>query len=246
MTLGACVEAACWAAASDDDLRALLQCWAARFPNLRMALSALTTGVDLPRPNDHDAPDVELARCPTRAELVDHQVGLEWRYFLDRFRRSLTTKLGLPAPRGRGLAAALNEMVDNVVEHAGLGDSPAGVVAYEVSDEHFGLAVGDLGRGVLASLRENAAHAGLSTDAEALLSAVTHGASRRVGIQGKGFSDLVRALADLEGTLSFRSGSARLGIDGRGTGNRAVVSTNSPTLKGFQLSVVARPKRSAW
>ena len=246
MTLGACVEAACWGAAGDDDLRALLQRWAVLVPNLCTALSALTTGADLPCPDDHDAPDVELMRCPTRAELVDHQVGLEWRYFLDRFRRSLTTKLCLPGPKARGITAALNEMVDNVVDHAGLGDSPVGVVAYEVSDEHFGLAVGDLGRGALASLRENVAHAALSTDAEALLSAVTRGASRRVGIQGKGFSDLVRALADLEGSLSFRSGSARLGIDGRGTNSRAIVPSNSPILKGFQLSVIARPKKSSW
>jgi hypothetical protein len=246
MTLGATVEAACWGATGDPGSRALLEQWAVLSPTVRTALLALTTADDLPRPGEHDAPTRELRRCPSRAELVDAEVGMEWRYFLDRFRRSLTTRLGLATTRARGLSAAFHEMVDNVVEHAGLGDVPVGVVAYDVSDHHFGFAVADLGRGVLPSLRENPAHAALLTDAEALLSAVTRGASRRPGAEGKGFSDLLRALADLEGTLSFRSGSARLRLDGRGSGRRVVSRSNSPVMKGFQLSISAQPMKSAW
>jgi len=187
-----------------------------------------------------------LRRCPSRQELEDVQVGLEWRYFVDRFRRSLTTRLGLPGGTAQALAAVLQEMVDNVVDHAGLGDAPAGIVAYDVSDEHFGFAVGDLGKGVLASLHENATHAGLATDGDALFSAVMRGASRRAGPKGKGFSDLLRALADLDGVLSFRSGSARLKLDGRGGGSRKVTPSNSPEMNGLQLSIVAQPKKSAW
>jgi hypothetical protein len=247
ITLGATVEAACWGATGDPGSRAVLEQWAALSPTVRIALLALTTSDDLPRPGEHDAPTRELRRCPSRAELVDADVGTEWRYFLDRFRRSLTTRHGrLATARARGLSAALHEMVDNVVEHAGLGDAPVGVVAYDVSDQHFGFAVADLGRGVLRSLRENSAHAGLLTDADALLSAVTRGASRRPGVDGKGFSDLLRALADLEGTLSFRSGSARLRLDGRGSGSRVVSRSNSPVMNGFQLSIVAEPAKSAW
>jgi hypothetical protein len=246
-TLGACLEAACWAAATNDkELHLLLDRWATLFPPISAALLALTTDMVLPRASDHDAPAFELRRCPSRAELVDAGVGVEWRYFLDRFRRSLGSRLGVSASRAHGLAASLHEMVDNVVDHAGLGDAPTGVVAYEVSDGRFAFAVADLGRGVLASLHENPANSGLSTHSDALLGAVTRGASRRLGVGGKGFADLLRALADLDGHLSFRTGSARLFLDGRGVGNRKFIPSNSPDMKGFQLSVVGRPGKSSW
>jgi hypothetical protein len=246
ITLGASLEAACWAASGDDDVRSFVERWAQVFPMIRSAVVGLTTARRLPRPGDHDAPASELRRCPSRSELVNAQVGVEWRYFLDRFRRSLSTKLSLPTPRARGLAAALQEMVDNVVQHAALGDAPVGVVGYEVSDQHFAFAVADLGRGVLASLHENPIHSALTTDGDALLWAVTRGASRRPGVNGTGFSDLLRALADMEGHLSFRSGAARLRLDGRGVGNRVVTPSNSPKMRGFQLSVSCRPAKSAW
>src|SRR5580704_6355399 len=60
----------------------------------------------------------------SRSELADPKVGVEWRYFLDRFRLSLVETLGLASARASGVAAGLHEMVDNVVEHAGLGDVP--------------------------------------------------------------------------------------------------------------------------
>ncbi|WP_437769006.1 ATP-binding protein [Sorangium sp. So ce764] len=246
MTLGACLEAACWAATGDDDLRSFLERWAVLFPTMRAAVAGLTSEGQLSRPGDHDAPASELRRCPTRAEMEDPQVGVEWRYFLDRFRRSLRTRLNLSASTAFALAAVLDEMVDNVVEHAGLGDAPVGVVAYEVSGQHFGFGVADLGRGVLASLHENPAHVAIYSDTDALLAAVTQGASRRPGLKGLGFSDLISKLADMEGRLSFRSGSARLQIDGRGIGSRVATTSNSPKLKGFQLSVVAQPAKSSW
>ncbi len=246
INLGACFEAACWAASSDAEVGRLVDDWASGFPPLRLAHRALTTNDMLPRADDHEAPPSELRRCPSRGELVDAGVGVEWNYFLDRFRRSLLTKLGVSTKRAWALSAALKEMVDNVVEHAGLGDAPTGIVAYEVSTERFSFAVADLGRGALASLRENPAHATLKSDADSLKSAVTGGASRRPGPGGKGFADLLRALADLQGVLTFRSGSARLRLDGRGTGPRRATTANSPQLLGFQLYVDAQPKKSAW
>lgn len=246
VTPGACLEGACWAATGGGAVRPLIERWSTASPLFPTALAALTTTASLPRPGEHDAPERELRRCPSRQELVDLAAGVEWKYFLDRFRRSLTERLSLSTPRARGLAGALQEMVDNIIQHAGLGDRPQGVVAYEVSPGHFWFGVADLGRGVLASLRENPAHQSVSTDVQALRAAVTNGASRRPGPGGTGFAQLVRALADLEGHLTFRSGSARLLLDGRGIGSRVSTFSNSPQMEGFQLSVHGQPKQSLW
>lgn len=137
-------------------------------------------------------------------------------------------------------------MADNVVQHSNLGLQPDAVIGYMVTADAFEFAVADLGRGVLASLRENPLHASLASDAEALRAACTRGASRRTTGAGTGFADLLRALADLEAWLSFRSGTARLVIDGRGTAERREVVSNSVTLAGFQLSVRGGPRASHW
>lgn len=247
LTLGASLEAACWAAETNDPgVLSLVRRWSAASPTFELGYAVLTTGQAPPRPREHDAPASELARCPSRSELVDISVGVEWQYFLDRFRRSLVDRLGLTPRRAMGVAGALGEMVDNVVQHAGLGDTPRGIVGYEVSEAALSFAVADLGRGVLSSLRDNPVHRHISEDAAALVSAVTTGASSRPGVAGMGFADLIRALADLDGHLTFRSGSARLILDGRGGGARRHKLSNSPEMIGFQLSVTAQPHKSAW
>jgi hypothetical protein len=137
-------------------------------------------------------------------------------------------------------------MADNVVAHAGLGEAPKGLVGYRVSNVRFGFAVVDVGRGILESLLENPKHAGITSDSDALVAAVTRGASRRPTGRGHGFSDLQRALADMRGTWSFRSGGARLIMDGSGTGDRTVSYRNSPKLLGLQVSIEAEPGASPW
>lgn len=247
LSLGASLEAACWAAeANDASALSLIRRWSVGSSTFEQGYAALISGQAPPRPGEHDAPASELARCPSRSELVDSSVGVEWRYFLDRFRRSLIDRLRLTPGRARGIAGALGEMVDNVVQHAGLGDTPRGIIGYEVSEAALSFAVADLGRGVLSSLRDNPTHRHISTDAAALVSAVTTGASSRPGVAGTGFADLNRALADLDGYLTFRSGSARLFLDGRGGGARRHNVSNSPEMIGFQLSVTAQPQKSVW
>jgi hypothetical protein len=246
VSLGACLEAACWGSIGDSDVLALLRQWGRSVSRIQVALSALTTAAPLPRPGDHDAPAEEMRRCPSRRELEDADFGVEWNYFLDRFRRSLVERLKLASSTAWALSGALAEMVDNVVDHAGLGDAPTGVVAYEVDEGRFGFAIADIGRGILASLRENPLHSDVTTDTDALLAAVTQGASRRPGAAGTGFADLLRALADMEGRWVFRSGAARLVLEGRGADSRIMTSLNSPELLGFQVSIEAEPGKSAW
>lgn len=247
LSLGAALEAACWRLSDAPALSGLVEGWAKVSPICEQAVAVLGTGRDLPRPDHHAAPEFEVCRCPTRAALADPTgAGLEWEYYLDRFTRSLVNRVGVGNQKAQGLAGAFAEMVDNVVDHSGLNDDGGAVVAYAVSTEAFGFAVADTGRGVLRSLRENPAHARLSSDDEALMAAVGHGASRRPGVNGTGFANLIQAVADLSGLWSFRSGTARLVIDGQGNGSRNFIRHSSPELQGFQVSVEAVPKKSAW
>lgn len=245
LDLGASLEAACWAA-TEQDASPIVNGWSQRCPDLRQALRGIG-GRSCVKPEDHSAPLFELRRCPSRLELQSaSDDGVEWRYFCDRFRRSLVEHVHLSSRTARALSAALHEMVDNVVEHAGLGNEPLGLVAYRLEEEGFRFAVADLGRGVLASLRENPSNAHITRDGEGLTAAVTAGASRRPGGRGTGFADLLRALADLDGLLFFRSGGARLRLDGRGRGDRVLAPSNTARMLGFQLSVCARPGKSSW
>ena len=246
ISLGASLEAACWAATGDAEATKVVERWAMSFPIVAEGLAALTGASSFPSAGDHDAPPHEVRACPSRSELKDASVGVEWNYFLDRFRRSLVKRLKLNTSTAWALSAALEEMADNVSEHSGLGDASKGIIAYEVNDEFFAFAVGDLGRGIRASLNENPQHDAISTDESALLAAVTCGASRRPGPNGEGFALLLRALADLEGSWAFRSGSARLTLEGRGAGARIVRPSNCLDMLGFQLSVEAQPKKSTW
>jgi hypothetical protein len=245
VSLGSALEAACWGTGNDPQVKTLLGEWGQVSPALHDAMLCLDGGQPH-RPDDHAAPDFELRRCPSRTELEDVAVGVEWKYFLDRFRRSLAQRLLLGKSRSLALASALGEMVDNVVAHAGLGDEPRAVVAYEVSFSHFAFAVADVGRGVLHSLRENPRHVAIQRDDDALRAAVRDGASRRTDGRGHGFEQLLVAVADMEGRWSFRSGSARLIVDGRGTGARRWRTSNCPEMCGFQLSVHAEPQKSTW
>lgn len=201
LSLGASIEVACWGTSRSDGVAEVLRQWEPHSDALRMA-SIVLGGGRCDEPDDHAAPVLEVRRCPTRAELQNGATA--WCYYLDRFRRSLVQRLDLTAKEGYALAGALAEMVDNVVEHSGLGDEPLGVVGYEVTPEQVSFAVGDLGRGVLHSLRENPEHRGVDDDQAALLAAVTQGASRRRSGTGHGFRTAHEALADMEGLLTFR------------------------------------------
>jgi hypothetical protein len=247
LSIGASLEAACWRLSDPAALSAVVERWAKVSPICEQAVAILGTSRELPRPDHHAAPDFEVCRCPTRAALADPTgAGLEWEYYLDRFSRSLVSRVGVGKKKAQGLAGALTEMVDNVVDHSGLDDDRRAVVAYAVSTEAFGFAVADVGRGVLNSLRDNPTHAHLGSDDGALMAAVGHGASRRPDASGMGFANLIQAVADLYGQWSFRSGNARLVIDGQGNGSRNLIRHSSPDLQGFQLSVEAVPKKSTW
>jgi hypothetical protein len=219
---------------SENVLGALAKRWSMRHPMLSRAWNALARR-SFEAVETHGAPTVEIQPAPTREELGE----LDWALFLQRFERALRVHGGFEKKLATGLSGALAEMAGNVVEHAvpqGRPPAPA-IVGFHVEKDVVTYAVADLGRGVLASLRENPLWSHVRTPREALDAAVLQYATRRQNMRrGEGFRQVVRALADLQGHLRFRSGDAALIIDGRGQGREAR-QRRSPQMDGFQLAV---------
>lgn len=134
-------------------------------------------------------------------------------------------------------AAALGEMVSNVHEHSG---APAsGVVAFRSGEEAFEFAVADNGIGVRASLRSCGHYAELADDGTALRLALTDGVSRygpEAG-RGSGFRPIFIGLANLSGTLRFRSGDHALVIDGQKIADMSATTAQKVPIAGFLGSV---------
>lgn len=105
------------------------------------------------------------------------------------------------------LAGAVAEMASNAVEHA---DSPVPPIAsFEVTSRTWSFGVTDVGRGALASIRENPAYGDLEGEVEALELILQEGVSRTGRPErGLGFTTVFKALVDRRATLRFRSGGA--------------------------------------
>ena len=159
--------------------------------------------------------------------------------FGNRFRKSLVEIGSFSNEFANGLGGALEEMVDNVFQHSTeeQGRGALAVMAFEVGLRSFCFSVGDVGRGVLSSLRENARWKILSEDEAALDAVVVHHASRRGADLGRGFELVVRTLADL-GAFRYRTGSAYVTIETETTAHtRTTAKGASVPLTGVQLVV---------
>lgn len=159
--------------------------------------------------------------------------------FGNRFRKSLKELGRFSNEFANGLGGALEEMVDNVLQHASkdLARPAPAIMAFEVADRAFTFSVGDVGRGVLKSLRENERWNTLADDEVALNAVVVHQASRRGAEPGTGFSLVVRTLADL-GSFRYRTGKAYVIVEtGTAAHTRTTVLGASTSLFGVQLVV---------
>ena len=239
ITLPALLELVCcwrmWSQSDGNPLSQIVEGWSSRLPDFDHARELFAA--DAAAPNElapFGAPNKELWRIQSRGDWASDRSAL----FQSRFRRSLEIhsfgkKLSL------ALSKAMQEMADNVVQHSGPDEEhPAlGLVGYHVGKNWMTYAVADIGRGVLASLQTNPTWASLPGSREALRESVCHYASRRADApHGTGFSEVQKSLADLNGTLRFRTGNACLSLVGRRDARRATISSN-PYLVGFQLAV---------
>jgi anti-sigma regulatory factor (Ser/Thr protein kinase) len=155
---------------------------------------------------------------------------------------------GFSARIASQLAAAIGEMHSNIYEHSGA--SATGLVAFRVGANRFEFVAADRGIGVLESLRSCSDYSGMNDHAEALRLTLTDGVSRHganIG-RGRGFRPLFIGLANLNGSLRFRSGDHALVIDGSNASLMTARTAQKPYLNGFLISVACDnanvPRRS--
>ena len=139
------------------------------------------------------------------------------------------------------LAAAVGELYSNLYEHS---EAPeTGLIVFRAKSNRFEFVVADRGIGVLESLKGCTEHAALSDDGEALRLALTEGVSRHgLGTtRGLGFRPLFVGLANLNGSLRFRSGDHALLIEGRNPSLMTARIAEKASIAGFLISIVCGP-----
>lgn len=236
LTLGAKFEFVCaidaWQSRGNSTLASEGQRLAAADPHLAAIMVSMMSGT-AQAVEPFAAPAFEVQPTPCGPNAPDYHL------FCNRFYKSLVENGQFDPTLAKKLAGALGEMIDNVIQHSGSRrELPArGIMAYTVTAQTMAYAVADVGQGVLASLRTNPTWSGLATASDALKAAVESGASSRHGIAGTGFKTAIRAIADLSGTLRFRTDNAALTIDGKSAAGRLGLRSSSPRLPGLQVSI---------
>jgi len=181
--------------------------------------------------------------CPARAAIGFRRMSSSWTGGDAQW-----TGFGLAAQKAaiaagfhpriaRQFLGALGEMASNIYEHSG---APAsGVAAYRASGGSFEFVVADGGMGVLESLRTCPDYATLTDHGTALRFALTEGVSRfgPEAQRGNGFRPIFVGLANLSGSLRFRSGDHALVIDGQKIGAMPAKAAQKTRLRGFLASV---------
>jgi hypothetical protein len=150
---------------------------------------------------------------------------------------------GCPAKVAAQLIAALGEMHSNIYEHSGA--SATGLVAFRAAPNRFEFVVADRGMGVLKSLHTCGDYLYVADHGEALRMVLTEGVSRygaRAG-RGYGFRPLFIGLANLSGSLRFRSGDHALTIDGSNPSLMTARVAQKVYLEGLVISVTCNGGR---
>jgi hypothetical protein len=180
---------------------------------------------------------VEYLRIPPAEDQLN-QPG--WIAFCKRLQDG-ARRAGFPALTAAGLTGAFGEMVDNVLQHSERARS--GVAGYRWCEGCLEYVVADAGIGVLQSLGKNPDYAALRDAGTALQLALSEGVSSfgRSSGRGFGFRQVFISLANLSGSLRFRSGDHCLVIAGTSPDLAAATLAQNIEYQGFLVSVVCRP-----
>jgi hypothetical protein len=228
---------------SSDLLGQLTDAATSDHPFWRMLISEWFSQRDGDLPGDiHGVRRLEFFRLRT----AEAKTSLQFQLFLERFCRSMKRQ-GFPKGFANALSKVVDEMADNVIQHSGqLPDGFSGIGGYHVESQNAAFVVSDVGRGILATLRDSPLWSHLSTAREALRAIVLQGASSRIGSgAGEGFKQLFASLVDRNSVIRLRTDDSVLmiadGLNAREGGELA-----SPFLAGLQVSVsCAVSKRAA-
>lgn len=149
---------------------------------------------------------------------------------------------GLPGTVPRQLAAAMQELENNIHEHSEAIET--GLLAYRAAPGVFEFVAADRGMGILKSLKSCTTYADLPDHGRALQAALTDGTSRfgPGSDRGHGFRPIFLGLANLSGALRFRSGDHALVMDGTSPDLTTAQLAQKPSIDGFFASVSCHAK----
>jgi hypothetical protein len=133
------------------------------------------------------------------------------------------------------VAAAFSEMQSNALEHSYAPVRP--LACWRVCGRDWAFGVYDVGRGVLASLKEDPAYRFLTSHKEALELAVTDHVSSRGAGRGMGFHTLFKALLDRRSTVRMRTGNIAAHFVGHNPTRQDLKYTILPDRAGFCMTV---------
>jgi hypothetical protein len=158
--------------------------------------------------------------------------------FLMDAQRAAREVTRLPGHTPGQLAAAMRELENNIHEHSEAAGT--GLLAFRAASDRFEFVVTDRGDGVLKSLRRSHDYAALADHGKALEAALTDGVSRfgKDGGRGHGFRPIFLGLANLTGSLRFRSGDHALVVDGANPDLAIARLAQKAPIDGFFVSVV--------
>jgi anti-sigma regulatory factor (Ser/Thr protein kinase) len=202
-------------------------------PTSRVVAAALRHS-SLPATTSTDPREIEVVRPPE-----DRVTNVYWKVFRRRFVNAAVAS-GFDTGTAKGLVGAFVEMVSNVGEHSGAADTA--LAGYRSHPGVFEFVIADRGRGVLDSLKTNPDYARLADPGQALQLALSSGESRHGHLigRGMGFDTVFRSLAQLTGSLRFRSGDHSLEIDGQSPELIAARVRQRASYQGLLVSVVCR------
>ena len=127
--------------------------------------------------------------------------------FMDVVMRNMTLDRRVIA----GLEWSVNEITDNVLNHAECEEGGIVQVSTFMEGRKIAFGVADSGRGILSSLREG--HPGLRTDAQAIDEAMKAGITRNPDEgQGNGIAGTLRIATLSKGSFQITSGLARIEV----------------------------------
>ena len=163
--------------------------------------------------------------------------------FLMNAKRAGNEVAGLPAAVSGRLVAAMEELENNIHEHAGAPET--GFLAYRAEPGAFEFVAADRGIGILSSLRRHAVHADLPDEGKALEAALTDGVSRYGpnSNRGHGFRSIFTGLVNLHGELRFRSGDHAITMDGTSPALATSRISQKAPIDGFFASVRCHAKQ---
>lgn len=160
--------------------------------------------------------------------------------FLMDVQRAARDVAQLPGTTPGQLAAAMEEMENNIHEHSNA--SETGILVFRAVPGIFEFVAADRGMGIRDSLRSCPAFSAITDHGKALEAALTDGTSR-FGInagRGHGFRPIFLGLMNLYGSLRFRSGDHALIMDGTTPDLSTAQLAQKPAIDGFFASVMCR------